>query len=113
MLTLRLLSGLCMFLGLSLALRVCAQDTAFAAYMQYVAAKARSEGVSERAIGHLSGLTPSDRVIALDRDNVSTGGSSSSFPPLAPYLRDHNTTARINGGRRAYQRLMPVAADVE
>jgi len=107
-------SGLvALVLGLVLALPACAQDTSFGAYMQQVAAKARSEGVSENAIAVLFDLTPNQRVIALDRDNVSSGGSSSGFPPLAPYLRDHNSAARIAGGRRVYARLRPLAAEVE
>src|SRR3546814_7479518 len=60
----------------------------------------------------LEGLTPNDRVIALDRGNLS-GGNSDGFPPLAPYLRDHNTAARIQAGRNAYARLRPLAAEVE
>jgi membrane-bound lytic murein transglycosylase B len=90
------------------------QDTGFAAYLQYVAGKARSEGVSDRTIANvLLPLTPNERVIALDRDNVSSTPGSSAFPPLAPYLRDHNTAARIAGGQRAYARLGRLAADVE
>ncbi|MBT2133751.1 lytic murein transglycosylase [Croceibacterium sp. LX-88] len=94
------------------ALPACAQDSSFEGYMQQVAAKARAEGVSERSISMLYGLTPNERVIALDRDNVSGGTTSNTFPPLAPYIRDHNSTARIEGGRRAYARLYPYAADV-
>ena len=110
----RWLSGLSVILGLSLALPACAQDGAFDAYIQQVASKARAEGVSERTISNvLLPLTPNDRVIALDRDNISSGGNTSGFPPLAPYLRDHNTTARINGGRRVYSQLQPLAAQVE
>ena len=91
-----------------------AQDTTFDAYLQQVSAKARAEGVSERAITSITaGLTPNDRVIALDRGNISSGGSSSSFPPLAPYIESHNTAARINGGRRAYAQLRSLAAEVE
>jgi lytic murein transglycosylase len=90
-----------------------AQSSSFDAYRQQVAAKARAEGVSERAISSiLADLTPNDRVIALDRDNVSSGGSS-SFPPLAPYIERHNTSARIEGGRRTYARLRSLAAQVE
>ena len=110
----RWLSGLSVILGLSLALPACAQDGTFDAYIQQVASKARAEGVSERTISNvLLPLTPNDRVIALDRDNISSGGNTSGFPPLAPYLRDHNTTARINGGRRVYSQLQPLAAQVE
>ena len=57
------------------ALPACAQDSSFDAYMQQVAAKARAEGVSERSINMLYGMTPNDRVIALDRDNVSSGAN--------------------------------------
>lgn len=110
----RLLSSLTAVLVLALAVPACAQNTSFEAYIQQVAAKARSEGVSERTISNiLFGLTPSDRVIALDRDNVSSGPTSNSFPALAPYLRDHNTSARIAGGQRVYSRLRSLAADVE
>lgn len=89
-------------------------DGSFRSYMDVVAAKARAEGVREATITSMIGdLTPNDRVIALDRDNVSSGANTSGFPPLAPYLRDHNTQARIDGGRRAYARLRPLAAEVE
>lgn len=109
----RLLSALSALALTSLAaLPACAQDGSFSGYLQQVAAKARAQGVSENAIAMLYGLTPNERVIALDRDNTS-GGSSAGFPPLAPYIRDHNTTARIEGGRRAYARLRSLAADVE
>jgi len=110
----RLLSGLAIIVGLSLATPACAQDTAFDAYLQQVAAKARAEGVSERTIADvLLTLTPNSRVIALDRDNISSGANTSGFPPLAPYLRDHNTSARIEGGRRVYARLRSLTAEVE
>jgi lytic murein transglycosylase len=109
----RALSGPCAILALSLAVPACAQPDSFDVYLQQVAAKARAEGVSEATIaGMLGGMTPNDRVIALDRDNLS-GGPSAGFPPLAPYLADHNTSARIDGGRRVYARLRPLAAEVE
>ncbi|OYW46476.1 MAG: lytic transglycosylase [Sphingomonadales bacterium 32-68-7] len=86
----------------------------FQSYLAVVAAKARAEGVGEATVARMLGdLTPNERVIALDRDNVSSGATTSGFPPLAPYLRDHNTQARIDGGRRAYARLRPLAAEVE
>jgi membrane-bound lytic murein transglycosylase B len=110
----RFLSGLSAIVGLSLAVPACAQPSSFDAYLQQVAAKARAEGVSETTIGGmLGGLTPNDRVIALDRDNISSGANTAGFPPLAPYLRDHNTQARVDGGRRAYARLRSLAAEVE
>lgn len=90
-----------------------AQDGSFAAYLEQVAARARAEGASERAIAAtLSGLTPNPRVLALDGDNLA-GGAGSGFPPLAPYLERHNTPERIAAGQRAYARLRPLAAQVE
>jgi lytic murein transglycosylase len=111
----RLLSTLSAIAMLALVpLPACAQDGSFEAYMQQVAAKARAQGVSEATISAmLTGLTPNDRVMALDRNNVSSGGAANGFPLLAPYLRDHNSAARIAGGRRAYARLKPIAAEVE
>jgi lytic murein transglycosylase len=89
------------------------QDTSFRGYLQYVGARARAEGVSEATIARMLGdLTPNDRVIALDRDNVSSGGTA-SFPPLGPYLREHNTPSRVEAGRRVYDRLRPLAAQIQ
>jgi len=109
---LRLLAA-CLALAVS-APPIAAQDGSFDAYLRQVAAKARAEGVSESAIARtLAGLTPNERVLALDHDNVSSGGASSGFPPMAPYIQQHNTAARIAGGQRAYRRLRPLAAEVE
>jgi lytic murein transglycosylase len=89
------------------------QELSFDAYMQLVAAKARAQGVNESAITTvLSGLQPSQRVIALDRDNT-TSPNNAGFPPLAPYLSSHNTSARVAGGRRVYQQLGPLVTQVE
>ena len=89
------------------------QALSFDAYMQLVAAKARAQGLSETAIAAvLAGLQPSQRVIALDRDNT-TSPNNAGFPALAPYLSSHNTSARIAGGRRMYQQLGRLAAQVQ
>lgn len=94
-------------------LPACAQAD-FQSYLLQVAAKARSEGVSESTINNvLLPLTPNQRVIALDRDNISSGANPGSFPPLAPYLRDHNTAAQIAGGRRKYAQVRSIARAVE
>ena len=86
----------------------------FQSYLLQVAAKARSEGVSENTISNvLLPLTPNQRVIALDRDNISSGANPGSFPPLAPYLRDHNTSARIAGGRSKYYQVGSITRAVE
>ena len=89
-------------------------DPGFQEYMDYVAAKARSQGVSEPTIRRMLGdLTPNDRVIALDRDNISSGANPGSYPPLAPYIRDHNTPDKIARGRAVYARLYPYAAQIQ
>ena len=99
---------------LSFATPASAQSSSFDSYLQQVAAKARAQGVSENAIrSALTGLTPNQRVIDLDRDNVSSGGSVSGFPPLAPYIASHNTRARIEAGQRKYRQLGPLALRVE
>lgn len=90
-----------------------AQDTSFAAYMQFVRSKALAQGISPRAVDAvLSGLSPNHRVIALDTDNISSPGRS-GFPALAPYLTSHNTAARISRGKQVYQALGPLATRVE
>lgn len=90
-----------------------AQDMAFNSYMQLVASKARAQGVSETAINSiLASLQPNSRVLALDRDNIFSP-SRSGFPPLAPYLTSHNTSARIIAGQRMYRQIGPLAADIE
>jgi membrane-bound lytic murein transglycosylase B len=91
------------------------QGESFSVYLQQVAARARAEGISQRAIDQIiSGLTPSDRVIALDRDNLSSGPATTStgFSPLSTYLTRHNTQARIDGGVNAMRRLGASAAQV-
>ncbi|MEZ5744557.1 MAG: lytic murein transglycosylase [Sphingomonadaceae bacterium] len=75
----------------------------FQAYLQLVAAKARSQGISERAISQtLSGLTMNPRVIQLD---TRQPGRQAAPPPMAPYLRRHVDSARINGGKRKYNQV--------
>ncbi|MWV28031.1 lytic murein transglycosylase [Aurantiacibacter rhizosphaerae] len=93
-----------------------AQGESFSSYLDTVAAHARAEGVSQRTIDRVfSGLTPNDRVLALDRDNVSSGGSTTStgFPSMAGYLNRHNTSARISGGVRKLAETRSIGADIE
>jgi lytic murein transglycosylase len=85
----------------------------FDAYLQLLAAKARAAGVSERTIQAMTaGLTPNDRVIALDRSQPA-GPPGSGFPPLAPYLRSHIDAARINQGRQIYQAAAAQAGQLQ
>lgn len=91
------------------------RNGSFDAYLQQVAAQARAQGMSQSAIDRvLGGLTVNQRVISLDRDNLASPTTNSTgFSPLAPYLRTHNTQARIDGGVNAMRRLGPTAAEVE
>jgi len=83
----------------------------FSGYMQLVAARARSEGVSEATITRmLSGLTPNQRVIQLDQ---AQPGLQSTPPPMAPYLNRHVDSARIAGGRRVYAASGDQIAEIE
>lgn len=112
-----LLRGLTVMLGaVSLGSAASAQNTSFENYLGQVAAKARLEGVSEVTIQRLLGnLTINQRVLELDRQNVSSGGSSTGtgFPSMANYISRHNSQSRIEGGRRTLRRLAPLAARVE
>lgn len=91
--------------------RAQAPPMSFQAYLQLVAARARSEGVSEGTISQaFAGLTENPRVVALDRQQP---GNSNVPPPVAPYLRTHVDTARINRGRAAYNRVSGVLPAIE
>lgn len=98
---------------LALAVPASAQELPFDAYLQLVAAKAQAAGISEGAVNSvLDGLQPNRRVLALDRNNISSP-SRSGFPPLAPYLTQHNTRPRIVAGKSKYQQLGSTAVRIE
>lgn len=79
-----------------------AQDMSFDSYLQILTARARAEGVSESTLARMTaGLSPSSRVVELDRDQPGSP-TRSGFPPLAPYIARHVDDARIGGGRRAF-----------
>jgi membrane-bound lytic murein transglycosylase B len=83
----------------------------FQGYLQLVAAKARSQGVTEAAIAHtLSGLTFNPRVIELDR---AQPGTSSGPPPLAPYIARHVDSARTSRGRARYRESWGLLSEIE
>ena len=94
-----------------------AQEEPFDEYLATVAQHARAEGVSQSTIDAVfTGLTPNNRVIALDTQNVSSGGSvnpATGFAWMSSYLRRHNTASRINGGRRTLARLGSLTSEVE
>lgn len=85
--------------------------TTFDGYVQYLAAKARGEGVRESTIAAMTaGLTYNPRVIELDR---SQPGVSPVPPPFEGYRRQHVDSARINGGRRMYQQVAGLTPRIE
>ena len=83
----------------------------FQGYLQYLAAKARAEGVREETIASvMTGLTENPRVIALDH---AQPGTSSSIPAFAGYRRTHVDAARISGGRRQYLAAADTLSTIE
>ncbi len=83
----------------------------FGGYVQLLAARARSEGVSEATIYRMtSGLTYNWRVVELDRGQP---GISPTPPPFAPYIGRHVDAARINGGRAMYREVAGLAPGIE
>ncbi len=111
---LKLLGFIAAILASTIATPALAQDMSFDAYLQLLIARARAEGVSETTIQRMTyDLTPNQRVIDLDRGQPGTPSSSGSFPRLQPYIDDHVDAARINGGRRNYQALGPIASQIE
>ncbi|WP_343807194.1 lytic murein transglycosylase [Alteraurantiacibacter aestuarii] len=102
--------------ALAIAVPASAQNQTFDDYLRDVAAQARSEGISQSAIDRVLGnLTVSNRVIELDRQNLSSGSDTTStgFPSLANYLNRHNTQSRIDGGRRTIARVRSLASAAE
>ena len=72
----------------------------FQAYLQYVSAKARGQGVGQKAIESvLSGLSYNPRVVSLDR--AQPGSSAGTPPPFSSYYVRHIGAERINLGRAA------------
>jgi lytic murein transglycosylase len=78
------------------------EEAGFQGFLQLLAARARTAGVSERTISSVTaGLSFNPRVIALDRTQPG-GGPSANIPAFEPYRRQHVDAARIAGGRRQY-----------
>ena len=83
----------------------------FQGFLQLLAARARSEGVSEASIQRMTwGLTYNPRVVELDRVQP---GISPTPPPVAPYLAQHVDAARIAGGRGMYDNVANLVPRIE
>lgn len=94
-----------LFLTLPATSPASAQDEAgFQAYLVELAAQARREGVSQRAIDSvMPGLTYNPRVVALDRQQPETRPNA-PISNFEPYRVRHVDASRISRGREAYQR---------
>jgi lytic murein transglycosylase len=110
----KLFAGLFALLLTPPAAPVAAQEYGFSSYLQLLAARARGEGVSDRAIANVTaGLTYNPRVIELDRSQPGASATSASYIDFEPYRRQHVDAARIAGGRRQYAALAGSAARFE
>ena len=86
-------------------------EAGFQTYLLQVGAKARGEGVSQATVSRaLSGLTINNRVVQLDS---AQPGRSNTPPPVAPYIRTHVDSARINGGRRQMNQVAGLLPAIE
>ncbi len=88
------------------------QSAGFQGYLQLVGAKARSEGISQRAIDAITdGLTYNPKVVSLDR--AQPGSTPGSPPAFWSYYARHIGDARINGGRAALSENWELANRIE
>jgi len=88
------------------------EEAGFQGYLQLLAARARSEGVSERSIQALTtGLTFNPKVIRLDR--AQPGSNPDKPPSIWNYIRTHVDPVRIGGGRREMASLGAEANKIE
>ena len=86
-------------------------EDGFQGYLQLLAARARSEGVSEAAIQRMTwGLSYNPRVVELDRGQP---GISPTPPPVAPYLATHVNPGRIAAGREMYAQSVGLLPRIE
>jgi len=106
-----LLAGPLLAFPLPVAQAQLQESLSFGGYLQLVAAKARSKGVSETAIARtLTGLTMNPRVIQLDQ---AQPGLSPAPPPMASYLRSHLGASVINRGRERYREAAGILSGIE
>ncbi|AMG74589.1 lytic murein transglycosylase [Sphingopyxis granuli] len=90
-------------------------DAGFDTYVQSLWPKAQARGVSRATFDSVTaGLRYNARVVALDRDNLGIPPTPDTpIPAFAPYKAKHVDAARINGGRRVHDRLLPLLSRIE
>ena len=77
--------------------------TGFAAYKNWLANRARREGVREAMIGAtIPSVNYVHRAVELDRAQRPTSSAPGAVPHLAPYLRRHVTDSLISRGQARY-----------
>lgn len=82
--------------------------TGFAAYKQYLMAKARSQGVREATIqATIPYLQLNNRAIELDRAQQPRPRTSNYMAPFAPYRQRHVTPVLISRGQSRYSQHWP------
>ena len=75
----------------------------FGAYKQFLAQRARREGVREATIAAtVPGLSYNSRVVALDRAQPGGVNNPNAVPPFAPYRRRHVSAPLISRGQARY-----------
>ncbi len=85
-----------------------AQPTGFAAYKQYLIAKARSQGIREATIqATIPYLQLNSRAIELDRAQQPRPRTSNYMAPFAPYRREHVTPVLIRRGQSRFSQHWP------
>ena len=86
----------------------------FAAYKQYLAQRARREGVREATIAStIPGLFFNSRVVTLDRGQPGGVNNPNAFPPFAPYRRQHVNASLISRGQARYRANYSRLASIE
>jgi len=90
-----------------------ADGIGFEAYLERLKARAQAEGVRPATIERMTvGLTPNQRVIALDQ-NQPGSGTARGYPPMSGYIASHVDAARIGGGRTVYAQHRDLLARLE
>src|SRR3546814_4926721 len=90
-------------------------NAGFDAYVQSLWPKEQAKGVSRPTFYRVTaGLQSNSLVVAFDRDNLGAPSNPNApIPAFAPYLIKHVDAARINGGRRVHDRLLPLLSRIE
>ena len=84
-----------------------AAPTGFAAYKQYLMARARREGVREATVQAVPYLQLNSRAIELDRAQQPRPRTSNYMAPFAPYRREHVTPVLIRRGQSRFSQHWP------